>query len=70
MLIPVRCYTCNKVVGNKQETYEKLTAEGKPQEEIMNILGLKRYCCKRMLLTHVDLIDKMLQYCDIEEKTD
>ena len=25
-------------------------------------LGLKRYCCRRMLLTHVDLILKLLNY--------
>ncbi len=68
MLIPVRCYTCNKVIGNKQVTYEKLVAEGKKENEIMEILGLKRYCCKRMLLTNVDLVDKMLQYCEVKEE--
>ena len=25
-------------------------------------LGLHRYCCRRMVLTHVDLIDKLLNY--------
>ena len=25
-------------------------------------LGLTRYCCRRMLLTHVDLIDKLMLY--------
>ena len=25
-------------------------------------LGLKRYCCRRMVLTHVDLISKLLNY--------
>ena len=24
--------------------------------------GLKRICCKRMLLTHVEIIDKLTQY--------
>lgn len=28
--------------------------------EAMDKLGLKRYCCRRMLLTHVDLIEKLL----------
>jgi len=25
-------------------------------------LGLNRYCCRRMILTHVDLISKLLNY--------
>lgn len=28
----------------------------------MDDLGLKRYCCRRMVLTHVDLIQKLLNY--------
>jgi hypothetical protein len=28
----------------------------------MDQLGLKRYCCRRMVMTHVDLIEKLLKY--------
>ena len=28
----------------------------------MDKLGLKRYCCRRMVMTHVDLIEKLLKY--------
>ena len=28
--------------------------------EALDGLGLKRYCCRRMVLTHVDLIEKLL----------
>ena len=30
--------------------------------EAMDQLGLNRYCCRRMMLTHVDLIEKLLRY--------
>ena len=76
MIIPIKCFTCGKVLADKYEFYktevekrkvsEKIeqdnviyltkdfidkTAEG----EVMDILKLKKYCCRRHLLTHVDI---------------
>lgn len=51
MIIPVRCFTCNKVLGNKWEEYQKLVKEGTDPQIIFNKLGIKRYCCKRILTT-------------------
>ena len=31
-------------------------------------LGLTRYCCRRMILTHVDLIEKLLKYVPYNER--
>jgi len=57
MIIPVRCFTCGKVVGNKWEKYQELLETNEyDKNEILNILDLKRYCCRRMILTHVELI--------------
>jgi DNA-directed RNA polymerase I, II, and III subunit RPABC5 len=67
MLIPVRCFTCGKVTGNKWVPYQKLLEEGYTENDVLDKLGLKRYCCRRILLTHVDLIDKMLQYEEIDK---
>ena len=38
--------------------------------EALDQLGCKRYCCRRMILTHVDLIVKLLHYNIYEKAQD
>jgi len=70
MIIPVRCFTCGKVIGNKYDTYFKLLLDGRNCKEAIDEVGLKRYCCRRMMLTHVDLIDKLLAYNTFQRRED
>ncbi|KAI9818271.1 MAG: DNA-directed RNA polymerase II subunit L [Phylliscum demangeonii] len=64
MIIPVRCFSCGKVVGDLWEPYLRLLEEsgGDHAGEALDQVGCKRYCCRRMLMTHVDLIEKLLLY--------
>jgi len=62
MIVPVRCFTCGKVIGNVYENYKKRVDDGEDPEEVMDDLGIERYCCRRMLLSHTDLIDEVMQY--------
>ncbi|CAO1634282.1 unnamed protein product [Parajaminaea phylloscopi] len=62
MIIPVRCFSCGKVIGDKWNAYLSLLLGGMEEGPALTELGLKRYCCRRMVLTHVDLIEKLLQY--------
>jgi DNA-directed RNA polymerase I, II, and III subunit RPABC5 len=82
MIIPIRCFTCNKVIAHLWEEYlsqiqmayideditnnkkkrfvnieelENKTIEGK----ILDKMGLNKYCCRRMMLAHVDMCDKI-----------
>ncbi|XP_045862347.1 DNA-directed RNA polymerases I, II, and III subunit RPABC5-like [Meles meles] len=67
MIIPVRCFTCGKIVGNKWEAYLGLLQAEYTEGHAMDALGLKRYCCRRMLLAYVYLIRKLLNYAPLEK---
>lgn len=66
MIIPIRCFTCGKVIGNKWDPYLGLLQAEYTEGDALDALGLKRYCCRRMLLGHVDLIEKLLNYPSLE----
>ena len=66
MIIPVRCFSCGKVIGDKWESYAHRVSAGEHPKDVLDDLGLGRYCCRRMMLSHVDLIDEILKF--YEEK--
>ncbi|KAF2660518.1 hypothetical protein K491DRAFT_589016 [Lophiostoma macrostomum CBS 122681] len=68
MIIPVRCFSCGKVIGDLWEQYLKLVDTGMHDGEAIDNLNLRRYCCRRMVLTHVDLIEKLLKYVPTEDR--
>ena len=86
MIIPVRCFTCGKVIADKWNKFKELiekdqnnkntnkkftieditiTEDEDPmryfddnlQKKALEQLGIKRMCCVRHFISHVDLID-------------
>jgi DNA-directed RNA polymerase subunit N (RpoN/RPB10) len=72
MIIPIRCFTCGKVMADISDYYEK--EKNKLEEtndvdsayknfekihtgKILDSLGLKRYCCRRNLISNIDMMD-------------
>ena len=67
MIIPVRCFTCGKVLANKWLDYEEQVSNIKAPEKaehgpnfdkhvrgkILDNLGLDKICCRRIMLGHV-----------------
>lgn len=64
MIIPIRCFTCGKVVANKWERYKLRIKAGEKEGDVLDDMGMRRYCCRRMFLGQVDNIDKVLLYTD------
>eukprot|EP00758_Cryptobia_borreli_P008016 Tbor_TRINITY_DN5351_c2_g1::TRINITY_DN5351_c2_g1_i1::g.3836::m.3836/K03007/RPB10, POLR2L; DNA-directed RNA polymerases I, II, and III subunit RPABC5 len=62
MIIPVRCYSCGTVIGNRYEKYRNLLDQDYTEAEALDALKLSRYCCRRMILSHIDLIDDLIPY--------
>ena len=88
MLIPIKCYTCGKILADKYLYYKTelirktLTLKNDndnknsnkdplmidisvedvkmtPAGEIMDELGLDRICCRKVMLTSIDIIDEI-----------
>lgn len=81
MIIPVRCYTCGKLLADKYQHYiseldrKKLAMNTKEDPlfininsddikktiagEILDELGLIRICCRKVMLTSIDIIDEI-----------
>ena len=72
MIIPIRCYTCNRIVAGKWLSYvDKVKANGGDPKELeyltttttktaagkaLDELGLTRPCCRALFLGHVNLL--------------
>ncbi len=66
MIIPVRCFTCGKLIADKWEPFMAKKQEGKDITEIYKELGITRFCCKRMIVSHVNLIDDLLSFSRLQ----
>ena len=76
MIIPIKCFTCGKVIADKYRYYQQEVRKIKadkgleidkviyldkddiqktPEGDVLDKLQLYKYCCRRHMLTHVDL---------------
>ncbi|MEM0167343.1 MAG: DNA-directed RNA polymerase subunit N [Thermoplasmatales archaeon] len=72
MIIPVRCFSCGRVIGsdyvkfvNKMNEIRKSQNREPLPEEIaktLDDLNVTRYCCRRMILSNADLLEEILPF--------
>ncbi len=68
MIVPIRCFTCGKLIADKWEEFAKRVKDGESPAKVLDELGITRYCCRRMFLSHVELIDEILRYEEARRK--
>lgn len=68
IIIPVRCFSCGSLIGDKWEDFARRVKEGEDSGKVLDSLGVKRYCCRRMLLSHVEVIDEILKFYEEASK--
>ena len=59
MLIPVRCWSCGKVVAHLYDQFKNAVDTGEDPSRVLDDIGLERYCCRRMYVGHIELIDEV-----------
>jgi len=63
MMIPVRCFSCGNVIGEHWEEFEERAREGDEDPAmVLDDLGVDRHCCRRMMVSHRDLVDVVSPY--------
>jgi len=42
---------------------------GEDPGKVLDSMGITRYCCRRMLLSHVDIIDEILKFYEVRKRS-
>lgn len=68
MMIPVRCFTCGKLIADRWEEFARRVKAGEKPKNVLDDMGMTRYCCRRMFITQVDVVDDLLRYSQVTAK--
>ncbi|MEI7961274.1 MAG: DNA-directed RNA polymerase subunit N [archaeon] len=62
MIVPVRCFSCGKPVGGLYPEFKERVEKGEDAGKVLDDLKVKKYCCRKTILTHAELIDDIMKY--------
>jgi DNA-directed RNA polymerase subunit N len=51
--------TCGKPVGHLWERYKAQVDKGADPKAVLDSLGLERYCCRGLLISHLDIVERV-----------
>ncbi len=62
MIIPLRCFSCGRVIAHLWETYSKRVQMGEEPKRVLDELKVKSYCCRTIFMTHIDAYKQIAKY--------
>lgn len=61
-MLPIRCFTCGAPIAHKWDEYIRSVERGEEPAKVLDRLNVKRYCCRRMFISHVELFDEVVEF--------
>jgi len=49
-------------LADKYEEFEERVKKGEEPKRVLDELGIKRYCCRSVMLTSVDVMDEIAKF--------
>lgn len=68
MIVPVRCFTCGRLIADRWEEFARRVKAGERPKKVLDDIGMTRYCCRRMFISQVDVLDDLLRYAEVAAK--
>lgn len=54
--------SCGKVISDKWNEFNERVENGEEKGEVLDDLGLEKYCCRTIFLTHVDTVEEVAEH--------
>ena len=67
MLVPVACFSCNKRVGSYWIPFCNGVHQGRAPGAVLDDMNITRMCCRRVLLTSVELNSLWVEHECVEK---
>ena len=62
MIIPIRCFSCGKPIAHLYKSFKERVEKGEEPKKVLDDLDLKRYCCRSVFVSHIDLLETVAKF--------
>ncbi len=62
MIIPVRCISCGYTISKHWIEFKERVERGEDTKRILDSMGIERYCCRTLLMTHKDVLSEIAKF--------